>query len=239
MLWILIIDSSDIVLKSDDNWVYLFRKSVLRDFATLRKVPQMEDTNIPLRDKMNYAAGEFFYPPARALGTIYSSAIEEYFSDLAFPRLNRLIEKAKTQSQFWEEKIELLVLLKETKPQEIRFNGDPYWYDTCTLKELLAKYFAENLPEAKLTFAKASYVYGDITSTMSGVMSGVTESIPKHDRVVLTPCWDPMISCAAMNAVHTLERENVHQKSYLLNVNKTFDEDEYVCKTGEAVLTRI
>ena len=47
MLWILIIDSSDIVLKSDDNWVYPLRKSVSRDFATLLKVPQMEDTDLP------------------------------------------------------------------------------------------------------------------------------------------------------------------------------------------------
>lgn len=141
-IWIVTTGSSDVKLKTDDNWGTLFRKvrSQLYDrrFAPTR--PPNTDDDEP------------FIVPARAMGIVYGSQLtDEYYQDLHFPLLDafsaKLLEKGKTNPD------RIIVILTN---QEVVFDNEdrnidksPYWQDTCTLKPIFEQYFERNFPQVK------------------------------------------------------------------------------------------
>ena len=141
-IWIVTTGSSDVKLKTDDNWGTLFRKvrSQLYDRRFVPTQPPNTDENEP------------FIVPARAMGIVYGSQLtDEYYEDLHFPLLDafsaKLLEKGKTNPD------RIIVILTN---QEVVFDNEdrnidksPYWQDTCTLKPIFEQYFERNFPQVK------------------------------------------------------------------------------------------
>ncbi|MCP2729770.1 hypothetical protein [Limnofasciculus baicalensis] len=142
-IWIVTTGSSDVKLKTDENWANLFRKvrSQLYDRRFAPTQPPNTDTDEP------------FIVPARAMGMVYGSQLtDEYYEDLHFPLLDafsaKLLEKGKTHPD------RIIVILTN---QEVVFDNEderkldksPYWQDTCTLKPIFEQYFKLKFPKVK------------------------------------------------------------------------------------------
>ena len=130
-IWIITTGSSDVQLKNNN-------------FDKLRaKVHNQLETHkqfSPAKSK----DGKRFLFPARAMGKVYGSAIDQNYGDLVFPLLDnfwslftekeitpqRIIVLVTDQSQFFKD-----------KASEINQVFSPYWQDTCTLEPLLRHYF--------------------------------------------------------------------------------------------------
>jgi len=136
-IWIVTTGSSDVKLKSDDNWGTLFKKvrSQLyeRPFRPTR--PPNTDDDEP------------FIVPARAMGMVYGTQlIDDYYEDLYFPLLDafsaKLLEKSKTSP----DKIIVILTDQETvfDEENRKIDKSPYWQDTCTLKPIFEEYFKRN-----------------------------------------------------------------------------------------------
>lgn len=141
-IWIVTTGSSDVKLKTDENWATLFRKvrSQLYDrrFAPTR--PPNTDDDEP------------FLVPARAMGIVYGTQLtDEYYEDLHFPLLDafsaKLLEKGKTNPD------RIIVILTNQDAvfddEDRTIEKSPYWQDTCTLKPIFEKYFERNFPKVK------------------------------------------------------------------------------------------
>lgn len=133
-IWIVTTGSSDVKLKTDENWVTLFRK--VRNQLYNR---QFTPTRPPNTDD-----DEPFIVPARAMGIVYGTQLtDEYYKDLHFPLLDafsaKLLEKGKTYPD------RIIVILTEQEAvfdeQDRKIEKSPYWQDTCTLKPIFEQYF--------------------------------------------------------------------------------------------------
>lgn len=134
-IWILTIGSSDVQLKTKDNWKRLF--------GTGRSQLQPERGFSPPNDPIDGR----FPVPARVLGVVYSQPqAEQYFDDLVFPLIDNFLSRIKDQPI---DKI-ILVLGDQSifQPAERRSQNHAYWQDTCTLQPLLEKYLQQKLEES-------------------------------------------------------------------------------------------
>ena len=139
-IWIVTTGSSDVKLKTDDNWGTLFKKvrSQLYDRPFKPTQPPNPDDDEP------------FIVPARAMGMVYGSQLtDEYYQDLHFPLLDafsaKLLEKGKTNP----DKIILIMTDQEAvfDEEDRRVEKSPYWQDTCTLKPIFERYFQKKFPK--------------------------------------------------------------------------------------------
>lgn len=141
-IWIVTTGSSDVKLKTDDNWGTLFRK--VRN--------QLYDRRFAPTRPPNTDDDEPFIVPARAMGIVYGTQLtDKYYEDLHFPLLDafsaKLLEKGKTNPD------RIIVILTN---QEVVFDDEdrnidksPYWQDTCTLKPIFEQYFERKFPKVK------------------------------------------------------------------------------------------
>ncbi|MEG4248620.1 hypothetical protein [Microcoleus sp. Pol10D4] len=141
-IWIVTTGSSDVKLKTDDNWGTLFKKvrSQLYDRRFVPTQPPNTDENEP------------FIVPARAMGMVYGSQLtDEYYQDLHFPLLDafsaKLLEKGRTNP----DQIILIMTDQEAvfDEEDRRVEKSPYWQDTCTLKPIFEQYFNKNFPQVQ------------------------------------------------------------------------------------------
>lgn len=139
-IWIVTTGSSDVKLKTDDNWNTLWKKvrSQLYDRPFKPTQPPNPDEDEP------------FIVPARVMGMVYGSQLtDEYYEDLHFPLLDafsaKLLEKGKTNP----DKIILMVTDQEAvfNEEDRRLDKSPYWQDTCTLKPIFEAYFKIKFPK--------------------------------------------------------------------------------------------
>jgi hypothetical protein len=138
-IWIVTTGSSDVKLKTDENWGKLFRnvRNQLYDRRfTPAKPPDTDDS-------------EPFIVPARAMGIVYGSQLTpENYQDLLLPLLDtfsaKLLEKGKTNPD------RIIVILTDQDAvfdrQDRRIEKSPYWQDTCTLKPIFEEYFKLKFP---------------------------------------------------------------------------------------------
>lgn len=134
-VWILTIGSSDIQLKTKDNWRRLFANSR----SKLQPDRGFSPPNDPIDGR--------FPVPARVLGVVYSQPqAEQHFDDLVFPLIDNFLGKIKDQPI---NKI-ILVLGDQSifQPAERSSQNHAYWQDTCTLQPLLEKYLKQELEES-------------------------------------------------------------------------------------------
>jgi len=140
-IWIVTTGSSDVKLKTDDNWNTLWKKvrSQLYDRPFKPTQPPNPDEDEP------------FIVPARVMGMVYGSQLtEESYQDLHFPLLDafsaKLLEKGKTNP----DKIIVIMTDQEAvfnNEEDRRLDKSPYWQDTCTLKPIFEEYFKINFPK--------------------------------------------------------------------------------------------
>lgn len=137
-IWIVTTGSSDIQLKTEDNW-----------FSLSDKVWDSLSDNIfepsPIEDE------ELWSVPARALGLAYSLDLEQSYQDLHFPIWDSFCQVI-TQDNININKIIVLLsdqsnLFDELQRYSIKC---PYWKDTVTLQPIIKHYFQNKFPQAKL-----------------------------------------------------------------------------------------
>src|SRR6476620_978777 len=147
-IWIVTTGSSDVKLKTDDNWNTLWKKvrSQLYDRPFKPTRPNTDDD-------------EPFIVPARAMGMVYGSQLtDEYYEDLHFPLLDafsaKLLEKGKTNP----DKIILIMTDQEAvfDEEDRRLEKSTYYQDTFTLKTIYEQYFKINYP--RVTSENSDYV---------------------------------------------------------------------------------
>jgi hypothetical protein len=131
-IWIITTGSSDVQLKIADNWGLLYGK-IRSKFGTSKQFSQTKSKD-----------NQRFLYPARAMGLVYGSAIEQHYDDLAFPLLDNFWTLL-TEQNITPQRI--IVLLTDqtqifTKPADINNIFSAYWQDTCTLEPLLKRYLA-------------------------------------------------------------------------------------------------
>lgn len=145
-LWIVTTGSSDVQLKTGDNFDVLYNRidstkyEVLKDYNF--KYP-VEDENTGL------------YPvDSRILGWVYSHYLKDYGKDLDFPILESLMPmiREKYSKNNYNSTLKILVLLTdqskifdESDSNEIGLANCPYWQDTCTLEPIFEWYFQKEL----------------------------------------------------------------------------------------------
>ncbi len=142
-IWIVTSGSSDVKLKTDENWGNLFRNA--RN--------QLYDRRFAPAQPPNADADEPFIVPARAMGIVYGTQLtDEYYEDLVFPLLDafsaKLLEKGKTTP----DRIILILTNQEAAfndEQDRTLDKSPYWQDTCTLKPIFDRYFQKNFPKVQ------------------------------------------------------------------------------------------
>jgi hypothetical protein len=132
-IWIITTGSSDVQLKIADNWGLLHGK-IRSKLGTSKQFSQTKSKD-----------NQRFLYPARAMGLVYGSAIEQHYDDLAFPLLDNFWTLL-TEQNITPQRI--IVLLTDqtqifTKPADINNVFSAYWQDTCTLEPLLKRYLAE------------------------------------------------------------------------------------------------
>jgi len=141
-IWIVTTGSSDVKLKTDENWATLFRK--VRN--------QLYDRRFAPTRPPNTDDDEPFLVPARAMGIVYGTQLtDEYYEDLHFPLLDafsaKLLERGKTNPD------RIIVILTDQDAvfddEDRTIEKSPYWQDTCTLKPIFEKYFEINFPKVK------------------------------------------------------------------------------------------
>jgi hypothetical protein len=148
-IWIVTTGSSDVKLKTDDNWGTLFKKvrSQLYDRPFKPTQPPNTDDDEP------------FIVPARAMGMVYGSQLtDEYYEDLHFPLLDafsaKLLEKGKTNPD------KIIVIMTDQEAvfdeEDRRLENSPYWQDTCRLKPIFEQYFKIKFP--KVTSENIDYL---------------------------------------------------------------------------------
>lgn len=142
-IWIVTTGSSDVKLKTDENWGNLFRNArnqlYDRRFAPTR--PPNTDDDEP------------FLVPARAMGIVYGTQLtDKYYEDLHFPLLDafsaKLLEKGKTTP----DRIILILTNQEAvfnEEEDRKLDKSPYWQDTCTLKPIFEQYFQNKFPKVQ------------------------------------------------------------------------------------------
>jgi hypothetical protein len=148
-IWIVTTGSSDVKLKTNDNWGNLFRN--VRN--------QLYDRRFTPTQPPNTDDGEPLIVPARAMGMVYGSQLtSENYQDLLFPLFDtfsaKLLEKGKTNPD------RIIVILTDQAAvfgeSDRRLDKSPYWQDTCTLKPIFAEYFKLKFP--RLAKEKIDYL---------------------------------------------------------------------------------
>ena len=133
-IWIITTGSSDVQLKNDKNWGTLHGR-VRNQLETQKQFSQT---------KSKY--GQRFLYPARAMGVVYGSAIDQHHGDLVFPLLDNFWSLF-TEKEITPQRIIVLVTDQtqffKDKASEKNQVFSPYWQDTCTLEPLLRHYLAE------------------------------------------------------------------------------------------------
>lgn len=141
-IWIITTGSSDIQLKTKDNWNHTHRKIRNQkynnhDFEPLR--PIFADQTEP------------FQVPARVMGIVYGEyLINEHYDDLYFPIFEALSAKLIALGTLPDK-----IIIIYTDQSQIFDNKDknikkcPYWQDTCTLEPIITKYFQTKFPQIK------------------------------------------------------------------------------------------
>ena len=132
-IWIITTGSSDVQLKneSEKNW------NILRGKATSELGINKQFS--PTKSKVNQRS---LYP-ARAMGVVYGSAIDQHYGDLVFPLLDNFWSLF-TEKEITPQRIIVLVTDQtqffKDKASEKNQVFSPYWQDTCTLEPLLRHY---------------------------------------------------------------------------------------------------
>ncbi|MBW4507987.1 MAG: hypothetical protein KME64_15960 [Scytonematopsis contorta HA4267-MV1] len=144
-IWIITTGSSDVQLKTKENWNHLYRqirnKCDNRDFSPSR--PTNADGDEP------------FQVPARVMGIVYGENIEEY-DNLCFPIFETLSAKLFEIKATPDKIIVITTDQSEIFPDSEykRSNKCPYWQDTCSLQEIFKLYFLKKFPNTKLEFCE-------------------------------------------------------------------------------------
>ncbi|TAE61378.1 MAG: hypothetical protein EAZ87_02420 [Nostocales cyanobacterium] len=143
-IWIVTTGNSDVQLKHNYNatkWQKFYRE-VRSELSNHLFEPS--------RSK-NAAANEPYTVPARVMGMVYSSRLNDeiVFNDLHFPLLDTFTDFLKKLDKK-EKPNKIIVIITN---QENAFDDDdkkhnkcPYWQDTCKLQPILEKYFQQKFP---------------------------------------------------------------------------------------------
>lgn len=132
-IWILTIGSSDIQLKSKNDWTNLYRSGR----SQLKPDPHCTPAKLPDSDLLRF--------PARVMGVIYSQP-KAKLDDLAFPLIDNFICKLKAQ-KIHIDKVILVLSDQSVLSQPSMKQSAPYWQDTCTLQPILEKYLTDQLKD--------------------------------------------------------------------------------------------
>lgn len=142
-IWIVTTGSSDVKLKTDENWGNLFRNArnqlYDRRFAPTR--PPNTDDDEP------------FLVPARAMGIVYGTQLTgDYYQDLHFPLLDAFSAKLLEKGRTTPDRIILILTNQEAvfnEEEDRKLDKSPYWQDTCTLKPIFEQYFQNKFPKVQ------------------------------------------------------------------------------------------
>ncbi|NEO25680.1 MAG: hypothetical protein F6K03_01970, partial [Kamptonema sp. SIO4C4] len=140
-IWILTTGSSDVQLKTEDNWRTLHRK-VRSDLETNKQFSSVTSEQTGQK--------RWLYP-ARAVGRFYSSALDQHYSDLDFPLLNPFVEYLKEK----EVPLDCIVVILTDQSEVVRSAdkkdpSHPFWQDTCTLLPILEKFLQSHFSQEPL-----------------------------------------------------------------------------------------
>ena len=139
-IWIITTGSSDVQLKTNNNWNAL-RSKVRNKLETQKQFGESKSKD-----------GKRFLYPARAMGVVYGSAIEndpKHYEDLDFPLLNNFFclldrQEGRTEKIIIDRIIVIVTDQSESFKRAKRNDpSSPYWQDTCTLQPILEKYLKE------------------------------------------------------------------------------------------------
>ena len=141
--WILTVGNSDVFLTSSTSWNSLERQAKPQN----RELPHFTGTSV-----LTTGGGKLFSFPARALGLVYASHLEQHGSTLRFPRLEALFQQSKFSQQLPKRVIVLLTDQAHLFDPGNRKQNSPYWQDTCELEPILRFYLEQKLPKAIQTY---------------------------------------------------------------------------------------
>lgn len=137
-IWIITTGSSDVQLKTENNWNSLHSK-VRNQLKTQKQFISSKSSD-----------GKRFLYPARVMGVVYGAAIEsdlKHYEDLEFPLLNNFFwildgKDGKTDKIIIDRVIVLVTDQSEKfKVPEKNNPFSAFWQDTCTLEKILREYF--------------------------------------------------------------------------------------------------
>ncbi|NET02117.1 MAG: hypothetical protein F6K61_16400 [Sphaerospermopsis sp. SIO1G1] len=143
-IWIVTTGNSDVQLKDKTtvktNWNTLYREG--------RKGLDKDHGFQPVQKEDDVT----FTVPARVMGVIYGNQLDnnklnkDIYQDLCFPLLDAFFQKLQGKDQ--PDRIIVILTNQESAYQKTE-KKSPYWKDTCTLKPILKRYFAEKFPKIK------------------------------------------------------------------------------------------
>jgi hypothetical protein len=137
-IWLVTIGSSDVQLKTDEDWHEWYR-AIKRECYKLPFKPSrtIDDSDDPYRIA------------PRVLGTAYADRPDEVWEILEFPLLKEFT--AKLQGEAIAQIILLLTdqsqIFDESQREDLKC---PYWQDTCELQPIFERYFQTHFPRTEL-----------------------------------------------------------------------------------------
>jgi hypothetical protein len=139
-IWILTTGSSDVQLKSCDNWSDWFSDIEKSVYDVPFKPTELIDEGLPR-----------YRLPARVLGTVYEKFTDQVQPYLIFPLLTNFIQIL-TEEQIKIDHIIVLVSDQEDIfPEDTREHlYSPYWQDTCKIYPILEKHLQNQFPTATI-----------------------------------------------------------------------------------------
>ncbi|WP_017716231.1 hypothetical protein [Kamptonema formosum] len=143
-IWIVTTGNSDVQLTTDEHWVDLYNAAVGEEDSSILEVCD-DLISAPTQDR---ATG--LYPaPARALGLVYrAKCFDDYYTDLTFPLLHTFIQGIKERTESDCPSKIIVLLTDQTQiftPKQKGYTDCPFWQDTVELREILTRYFQNNL----------------------------------------------------------------------------------------------
>lgn len=147
-VWIVTIGNSDVQLKHNyeesNEWSNRSKnpeiRSKLKPFGVNDFKPSLPQ---------NWSNGDPFTVPARAMGIVYGTNLDDQvFKDLHFPLLDTFTKYLQDKNR--PDKI-IVILTNQNNvfDNKNRNKKSPYWQDTCTLQPILEKYFEKKYPQLK------------------------------------------------------------------------------------------
>ncbi len=137
-IWIVTTGSSDAQLQSDESW-HRWHRSTKHEYYRLPFKPNAIEDDSESRFRL----------ASRVLGLVYDAQPEEVWEVLQFPLLDGFVAHLQAISDLPTRIILLLTdqnqIFDENDRETVRC---PYWQDTCELKPMFRRYFAEKFPNA-------------------------------------------------------------------------------------------